>query len=132
MFKPKPRLPHLLVIDDDALIQRVYARLLGRDFAVELESDATVALQRIAAGAAFDAILCDLYLGSGISGQDFLERLPPSMQARTVICSGGPSDPDHGFEASLGDRFFVKPGDTGHLIALLRRLAGHALPRAAA
>jgi CheY-like chemotaxis protein len=128
------RKPRLLIIDDDPLVLRAYARILQHEFTVECESEAPSALRRIANGDCFDVILCDLHLGPSVSGQDFFELLPPDLQVRTIVCTGAAPDEDDAFAKALGDHFFMKPGRVGALGAILHRVAhaGRLPPRVAA
>lgn len=128
MFDRKPR---LLVVDDDPLVRRAYARILQHDFTVESEGDATRALRRLANDRSFDAILCDRNLGYDLSGQDFFESLSRDLQGRTVMCSGAEPDETDVFAAALGERYFLKPGHLSELVRLLLRVA-RVPPRAAA
>jgi CheY-like chemotaxis protein len=121
MFDLKPQ---LLVIDDDVQIRRVYGRLLVQDFVVETEAEAWNALRRIAAGAHFDVILCDVNLGCGMSGPEFFEAAPRYLQRRIVMCSASPPEANDAFAAELGPRYVAKLGNIDGLISLLNSVAG--------
>lgn len=120
MFDLKPR---LLVIDDDAQLRRLYARVLRHDFTVETEADAKRALRRIVDGPGFDVILCDRNLADGMSGQDFFESLSLDLQGRVVMCSGAEPEVHDAFAAARGDRYVMKLGHIAALISILLRVA---------
>jgi CheY-like chemotaxis protein len=75
--------PRVLVIDNDKALGKVIGRAV-RKYDPVVVTRATAALGRIAAGARFDAILCDLMI-PGVSCAEFYERVvstPPSLRAR--------------------------------------------------
>lgn len=112
-----------MIIDDDPQTGRTYARLLARDFDVDVLGDAREAQRRLAAGERVDVILCDRGLGPGLSGQDFFDCLSLELQQRVVIFSGTEPAPDDAFAASLGDRYHFKLASIASLIAVLLRAA---------
>jgi len=93
----------LLVVDDDLKLAKLIERMLPQ-WSVTIRERAQDALDFIAAGERFDAVLCDLRL-RGMSGQEFYARLEPDLRARTVIMTGDPS-----FEGEQGRvRVLQKP-----------------------
>ena len=81
----------LLVVEDDLKLAKLIERLLPR-WSVTIRGGAQDALDVIAAGERFDALLCDLHL-RGMSGHEFYARLEPGLRACTVIMTGGPFTP---------------------------------------
>lgn len=85
--------PHrrVLVIDDDPLVRRALASMLGRVHDVEVCASVQDALDRIQSGFGYDAILCDLMM-SPLNGLEFVEALPaiaPDLVSRTAFVTGG-------------------------------------------
>ncbi len=78
----------LLVVEDDLKLAKLIERMLPQ-WSVTIRERAQDALDFIAAGERFDAVLCDLHL-HGMSGHEFYGRVEPGMRACTVIMTGGP------------------------------------------
>ncbi|MGB8933427.1 MAG: response regulator, partial [Anaeromyxobacteraceae bacterium] len=86
----RPRLK-LLVVDDEPLVGRSLQRILSREHDVEIADRARAALDRIAGGERFDAVLCDLMMPD-VSGMAFFDEvaiLDPGLQGRIVFVTGG-------------------------------------------
>ncbi len=118
-------MPHLLVIDDDAQIRRVFTRMLSREFIVDCATDAEAALAMLDGANVFDVVLCDLHLRS-MSGRVFYEQLKlrsANLAERVVIITGADQDPNDAFATILGDRYRAKTGPLAGLLAVLRRVA---------
>ena len=118
-------MPHLLVIDDEAQMRRVFARVLCRSFVVECVIDAEAALAAIDGGEVFDAVLCDLHL-PGMSGRDFsdqLKRRSHYLVARLVVLTGAEPAEGDAFAVELGERYLTKPCSTSELMATLSSVA---------
>jgi signal transduction histidine kinase len=84
------RIAAVLVIEDEPALGRVLQRLLA-PHRVVVVTRAREALERLAAGAKFDLILCDLMMPE-MTGMDFhaeLARTSPEIAARVVFMSGG-------------------------------------------
>jgi DNA-binding NtrC family response regulator len=87
---PRPRLK-LLVVDDEPLVGRSLQRILSREHDVEISDRARGALDRIAGGERFDAVLCDLMMPD-VSGMAFFDEvaiLDPGLQERIIFVTGG-------------------------------------------
>lgn len=123
MFMVKPR---LVIIDEEATLLRMYQRMIGRDFEIEVFTDPRVALACIVRGGV-DVILCDHQLGA-MSGQDVYEALPVADQARVVMCSGAPPSTDDAFAMALRERYFVKMRPIDELVTLLIEVAEASAP----
>jgi CheY-like chemotaxis protein len=118
-------MPHVLVIDDDAQIRRVFVRMLSREFIVDCAIDAEGALAAVDGVRLFDVMLCDLHLPF-MSGQDFYDQLKlrsAHLVERLVIITGSEPAPDDAFAMMLGDRYIVKTGPLADLLTVMRRVA---------
>ncbi len=86
-----PRRARVLVIDDEPLLGKTLARMLGRAHDVSYEQEGQSALARIERGERFDVILCDLMMPR-LTGMDVLaqiQRLAPDLTRRVVFLTGG-------------------------------------------
>jgi CheY-like chemotaxis protein len=77
---------NVLVIDDDAAVLRVVARYLRQRHDPTTAISAAEAFTLIET-CRFDVILCDLHM-PGMTGAEFVARLPPSDVARVVFMTG--------------------------------------------
>ena len=87
----------VLIIDDEELLMRSFARILARDHDITALCSAADALQRIAMGESWDVILCDLQMPV-VDGVEFFERLHrtrPELVARLAFVTGGAFTPRH-------------------------------------
>jgi PAS domain S-box-containing protein len=81
----------ILVIDDEPMVLSAARRMLAVEHEVETAPGALEALDRIAAGARYDVILCDVMM-PGMDGIAFCEELgrrDPALGRRLVFISGG-------------------------------------------
>jgi PAS domain S-box-containing protein len=81
----------LLVVDDEPLIVSALVTALKRKCDVVGETDPARALERLLAGEAFDAVVCDVMM-PGMSGVELHERVArqlPEVAARFVFITGG-------------------------------------------
>jgi CheY-like chemotaxis protein len=114
----------VLVVDDDPLLRTLLARVL-RGHEVELVTSAFAALERIADGARFDAIVSDISMPgmTGLELHEALLRFAPDQARRMVLMSGSPVPGGH-------DRprvpFFAKPFDVQQLSGVVSRLCARA------
>lgn len=118
-------MPHLLVIDNEAPIRRVIARLLGRDFMVTDAGDAETAIVMLDESTRFDVVLCDLTLPrmSAYDLYDDLRCRSHPLAARFVIMTGWDAAADDAFAAMLGERYIMKPFSFPEVVATLRKVA---------
>jgi PAS domain S-box-containing protein len=81
----------VLIIDDEPDVAAAVRRVLRRDHEVEILSDARDALTLLAAGQAWDVILCDLMMPqmSGMVFFDELRRRFPLQATKVLFMSGG-------------------------------------------
>jgi PAS domain S-box-containing protein len=114
----------VLVIDDERLVCEAIARALSDDGDVEVETEAQQALARIAAGARYDLVLCDLMMPV-MTGMDLyadVVRIAPMLAGRFVFMTGGAFTPRaRAFLASVVNPCLEKPLDMGKLRSLLAR-----------
>ena len=86
-------------------------------------SDEAKALERLAAGARWDVILCDLMM-PGLSGMDVYAeslRCAPDAASRMLFMTAGTFTPRaRAFVESVGDRCFDKPIDGARLRDIVR------------
>ena len=95
-----PRLPSLLIIDDETAIRRALRRYFERKgWAVDEAHDGTAALVKLLRRDAlvlYDVVLCDLKM-PGVSGPELYRRLEaesPGMVRRLILSTGDVSAPD--------------------------------------
>jgi len=116
--------PRIVVIEDDAMLGKLMYRVLADEHEVLVLGRAQDALDRIAAGASFDLVLCDLML-PGMSGMVFHERVAtaaPELVARIVFVTAGPSTPSaRAFLERPDIRHIEKPLGLGALRAAVQQ-----------
>lgn len=126
------RRPAVLVVDDEPAIGRALARILANGHDVVVEQDARVALERIAHGEHFDAVLCDLMMPL-MSGMDFFEELglcAPGLRERVVFLTGGAfTARSEQFLREVPNVCLAKPFSRGAVIEAVRDVLS--APRAA-
>ncbi len=112
----------LLLIDDEALIRRVIGRSVRHIFDVVEAATGEEALARIRTDELFDAVVCDVNLGGGMSGVDFARQLAvldPWLYDSLLFLVGTPLPLEIGEE--LRRPMLTKPFDMGELRRLLER-----------
>jgi CheY-like chemotaxis protein len=102
----------LLVVDDELVIGRLFARVLGVEHDVTVEHDPRAALERIRSGEDFDLIFCDVMMPD-LTGPE-LYRLTaqtrPGFEQRIVFVSGGAvGEETQAFLATTGNVVLDKP-----------------------
>jgi CheY-like chemotaxis protein len=80
-----------MVVDDDALVAEMIARLLRRDHEVVVASCGEEALAHIQSGEWFDAIVSDVMMPNmtGVELLEHLVTLAPEQARRLLFLSGG-------------------------------------------
>ena len=80
----------VLVIDDERSVAEAVRNTLKAEHDVIIESDPSVALAQLRAGAPYDVILCDLDMPtlSGLALHAELARTRPDLAARIVFLAG--------------------------------------------
>ena len=87
--------PSVLLIDDEALVRRVFARMI-REANVDAVGTAEEALERLAE-TTYDAILCDLSL-PGLPADQFYQHLVQDgrgLHKRFAVVTGGATSTAH-------------------------------------
>jgi len=119
----------VLIIDDEELVTRSFARVLGRDHHVTACSSAADALCRVSSGETWDVILCDLQMPV-MDGAEFCERLEhvrPDLMPRLVFITGGAFTPRiRAFLKRTKRPTALKPIGPDELRALVCRVASDA------
>lgn len=119
----------VLIIDDEELLMRSFARILARDHDVTALCSAAEALRRIAEGESWDVILCDLHMPV-VDGVEFFERLHrtrPDLVTRLAFVTGGAFTPRAQSFLERNTRPMAqKPVEPEGLRALVRQIAAGA------
>jgi PAS domain S-box-containing protein len=82
---------HVLVVDDDPRVANAIKRMLSSDHELTLASCGAEAIDHVAAGVRFDAIVTDVMMPNmtGIELFDQLAAVAPDQAARVIFLSGG-------------------------------------------
>src|SRR5262249_13439609 len=112
----------LLIVDDEVMFAKAMARSLAAEHDVDIVASAADALQRLRAGARFDAIICDLLMpqmtGTALPAE--LERLAPEQAARIVFVTGGAFTANaRAFLEAVPNQRIEKPFESHELRAVL-------------
>jgi CheY-like chemotaxis protein len=113
----------LLIVDDEVLFSTSLRRLFSFEHDVTVVNRGRVALDRIAAGERFDAIVCDLMMPevTGVELYAELQRIAPTQADRIIFLTGGAfSSSAQQFLDSVPNRWFEKPCDIGELRSEIR------------
>jgi CheY-like chemotaxis protein len=88
-----PRVPRVLVVDDEPLIAESMRLVLSDDFDVTSTTDPADALARLTSpsGEGFDVILCDVMMPkmNGVELRNRVHAVNPELAARIVLMTGG-------------------------------------------
>jgi CheY-like chemotaxis protein len=105
----------VLVIDDNATFARAVRRvLLTSDVeAVEIETDPTVAVQRITGGERFELVLCDVNM-PGLNGREVRDAIAVGAHPPAVVLITGDNDGD-----DIDENVLAKPFRAGDLHAIV-------------
>jgi CheY-like chemotaxis protein len=121
-------LPHLLIVDDDPLFLRTFARVFARELVVSCETSVQSALATIDAARGlelYDVILCDLLM-PGMGGRQMYGELVARrsrLAMRMLILTGSVPDAGDAFAAHMGPRYLSKTGNIDDLKTMVRRTA---------
>jgi two-component system cell cycle sensor histidine kinase/response regulator CckA len=119
----------VLLVDDEPLVAHTMERLLRRDYDITVALCGQDALDHIANGARFDAIISDVMMPNmtGLELLDELRRIAPDQAHRLIFLSGG------AFTARTRDRLddlgvlqLEKPVTAKELRASVKRITGEA------
>lgn len=123
MSETAPPRRRVLVLDDEERVAEAIGRSLETEHDVIVATRPKVALEVIARGESFDAILCDLAMPE-MTGIDFhaaVSRVSPVAAARIIFMTGGvPTLRARYFLERVGNPCIEKPLDMDHLNALIR------------
>ncbi|MFL5345804.1 MAG: ATP-binding protein [Hyalangium sp.] len=123
----------VLLIDDEAPVGTAVRRLLREHHEVEVVQDARVALQRIASGERYDAIVCDVMMPemNGVQFFQELERSVPELARRTGLMTGGVFNTQASqFIEARAIELLMKPFERESLRKFVDRLCGASPERA--
>jgi PAS domain S-box-containing protein len=117
----------VLIVDDEPLIARSLAKMLGRHATVVTEMVPERALELILGDGGFDAIVCDVMM-PGLTGPDLHERVSrerPGLAPRFVFITGGTyTARTRDYLERIPNARFAKPFDVAQLVAAIERVAG--------
>ena len=85
----------ILVIDDEPMVLRTLARMLGHHGCAVTEAEGGIVGLALATSGTFDTVLCDLMMPDldGAALHDELARIRPDLASRMVFISGGAVTP---------------------------------------
>ena len=116
----------VLILDDEELVVRSFARLLEQVNDVTTFTSPREALRRLLDGETWDAILCDLQMPE-LDGVEFFEQLQrarPDQSGRLAFITGGAFTPRvKSFLQRCTRPVLEKPLDPGTLRSLMGQLA---------
>ncbi len=116
----------VLIVEDDELAAWSAQRLLRRRYEVTLAGDGQEAVDKLAEGETFDAVLCDLEMPN-LDGPGFwrtVEQRWPELICRIAFCSGGASSPEMlAFLQEVSPTMLRKPFEEEEACVLIERLA---------
>ncbi len=118
--------PQVLVIDDEPRVGRAVARLLKRDWRVEVAGSGADAIRRFEAGERYAAVVCDLMMADigGMELHAWVTEHAPELEPRLVFLTGGACTPEAArFLAAPGRRWLEKPADPRTLRDAVAELA---------
>lgn len=119
---PARRPERILVVDDEAVLRKIIARVLERSgYEVTVAGSASEAEAVLDDGAEPDLVLCDVSL-CGVHGADAVRRVRERCPGIPAILMSG-SDPEEVDRTGEGDEelpFLAKPFEPGELVRRIR------------
>jgi CheY-like chemotaxis protein len=119
------RRQRVMLVDDEPLVAQTMERLLRRDYDVTVARTGQEAIDRIASGLRFDAIVSDVMMPnmSGIELIEELLRIAPDQARRLIFLSGGAFTPQTRDRIDqFGAPQLEKPVTANELRACVRRI----------
>jgi len=117
----------VLLVEDEAILLKLEAEVLGKDYQVETAQTIDQAVQLLLERT-YDAISLDLFMGSDRGGRSIYEMLQetrPELAERVFFVSGGVVDPDLlDFLQKAGRPVLDKPFSMGALREMVSRIQG--------
>ena len=107
-----PRRARVLVVDDEAMLVKLFVRVLSTEHDLAGEIDPRAAVARFAAGERFDVVFCDMLMPkmTGIDLYDEVERIDPAQAQRIVFLTGDIATPEaRAFFARVNNVRLQKP-----------------------
>ena len=123
---PAPARRRVLLVDDEPAVAQAMSRWLGRHHEVTVLHSAAEVLQRIDAGARWDAMLVDLMMPGtdGVAFHDRLAATHPELLHRLAFLSGGAfGERATGFLATHEVPMVAKPARLAELLEVVDRLS---------
>lgn len=120
----------LLIVDDEALVLRVIARVLSRRHQVDAVSSVAEALEILDGGSRYDLVLCDLMMPdqTGMDFHDLVRERYPDQLPRIAYMTGGVfSEEGEAFVSLAEVTVLDKPLDVARVEALLAEVRGRTL-----
>jgi PAS domain S-box-containing protein len=121
---PTPVRGRILIVDDEDLIRRALARMLGREHEVVAVESGEQARALLRTDAGFDVVLCDLMMPemTGMELHALLAKTDPVLAARVIFISGGAFTPPAAeYLSSVENTLVEKPFNLAELSALVTR-----------
>jgi CheY-like chemotaxis protein len=119
----------ILVVDPEAAIRSVLARMLGTEHEVVTAASGLAARRILEHDTAFDVILCDLMMPE-LTGMDlhrWLTTEHPLLAAKVVFMTGGAFTPNASeYLVQVGNRQLEKPYEVAKLRPLMLDLVARA------
>ncbi len=115
----------VIVVDDDPLVGQMLQRALSRDYDVTVVTCGEAALEQVASGAWFDAIVSDVMMPNmaGLELFDEIGRRAPAQAKRVIFLSGGVFEPQTRQRLDeLGTPQLEKPVSANELRSCVARL----------
>ena len=119
-----PRRLRVLVVDDEPLVRRALANILGRHHEVSLAEHGRQALEQIAADR-IDVVVCDMMMPV-MNGKELYEHLlahEPALARRFVFITGGSFGAAATFLEETRVEILYKPFDLAKVLALVAAAA---------
>jgi CheY-like chemotaxis protein len=120
-----PQRARVLVVDDEAMLVKLFVRVLMAEHEPTGETDPRAAVARFAAGERFDVVFCDMLMPrmSGIALYNEVERIDLEQARRIVFLTGDVSTPDaRAFFARVNNARLQKPIIPSTLRDVVRRM----------